>query len=77
MKEVINSEKEIPKAYEELKNFFDMTFADAIILFYKSSEFEKYKEDEKTKFLDSQFVKVKGFSLLESNAFISLMSHSQ
>ena len=77
MKEVINSEKDIPKAYEELKNFFDMTFADAIILFYKSSEFEKYKEDEKTKFLDSQFVKVKGFSLLESNAFISLMSHSQ
>ena len=74
MKEVIDTEKEMPKEYEELKNFFDMTFADAIMLFYQSNEFKKYKEDEKTKFLDSQFVKVKGFSLLEPNAFISLMN---
>ena len=74
MKEVIDTEKEMPKEYEELKNFFDMTFSDAIMLFYQSNEFKKYKEDEKTKFLDSQFVKVKGFSLLEPNAFISLMN---
>ena len=74
MKEIIDAEKEMPKEYEELKNFFDMTFSDAIMLFYQSNEFQRYKEDEKTKFLDSQFVKVKGFSLLEPNAFISLMN---
>ena len=75
MKEVIYAKKDIPKEYEELKNFFEITFADAIIFFYKSDEFQKYKNDEKTKFLDSQFIKVKGFSLLEPNAFISLMNH--
>ena len=75
MKEVINDTKEISKEFQKLKNFFDMTFEDAIMLFYESDEFQKYKEDEKTKFLDSQFIKVKGFSLLEHNSFISLMRH--
>ena len=72
----INDTKEIPKAFQELKNFLDMSFADAIIFFYKSDEFLKFKRDERTQFLDSQFVKVKGFSLLEPNAFLELMKHS-
>ena len=68
--------KELPEEYQELKTFLDMTFADAVILFYKSEEFVKYKQDERTLFLDSQFIKVKGFSLLKSNAFLELMRHS-
>ena len=68
--------KELPEEYQELKTFLDMTFADAVILFYKSEEFVKYKQDERTLFLDSQFIKVKGFSLLKTNAFLELMRHS-
>ena len=75
MKEIINDKKEITKEFQELKNFFGVTFVDAIMLFYKSDEFQRFKEDEKTKFPDSQFIKVKGFSILEQNSFISLMRH--
>lgn len=76
MKNFINNFKSMPKEYEQLKHFFDITFADAITLFYNTENFLKYKEDPKTKFLDSQFEKVKGFSLLEPNSFIRLMKHT-
>ena len=76
IKATINNMKKVPKEYQELNNFFDMTFADAILLFYRSDNFMKYKEDQKTKFLDSQFIKVKGFSLLERNSFIEMMRNS-
>ena len=75
MKDTINKLNEIPEEYQELLDFFEMTFEDSIILFYKSEEFLKYKESEKAKFLDSQFIKVKGFSLFESNSFISMLKH--
>ena len=76
MKEIINNFKKIPKEYQELINFFDMTFADAITLFYDSDNFRTYKEDRKTRYLDSQFIKVKGFSLLERNSFIEMLKRS-
>lgn len=76
MKEIINNFKKIPKEYQELINFFDMTFADAITLFYDSDNFRTYKEDRKTRYLDSQFIKVKGFSLLERNSFIEMLRRS-
>lgn len=76
MKALMNNKAQIPKEYEELKHFFEMTFAEAIMLFYKSEKFLEYKEETKTKYLDSQFIKVKGFSLLEQNSFIDLMRHN-
>ena len=75
IKETVNNLKQIPESYRAVLDFLNMTFEDAVMLFYKDEEFLKYKETEKAKFLDSQFVKVKGFSLLSRNAFIHLMRH--
>lgn len=52
-----------------------MTFQDAIYMFYESNQFKDYSSSPKTIFLDSQFVKAKGFSLLEKNAFFKLMKN--
>ena len=76
MREEINNKKIITKEYKELIDYFNMTFEEALLLFYQSNKFKEYKESEKAKFLDGQFIKVKGFSLLEKNAFISMMRHS-
>ena len=75
IKETANNLKQIPESYRAVLDFLNMTFEDAVMLFYKDEEFLKYKETDKAKFLDSQFVKVKGFSLLSRNAFIHLMRH--
>ena len=75
IKETVNNLKQIPESYRAVLDLLNMTFEDAVMLFYKDEEFLKYKETEKAKFLDSQFVKVKGFSLLSRNAFIHLMRH--
>lgn len=75
MKDTINELEEIPEKYQELLDFFEMTFEEAIILFYKSEEFVNYKEDKKAQLFDSQFIKVKGFSLFECNSFISMLKH--
>ena len=64
MRELINNMKIITKEYRALLDYFNMSFEEALILFYQSNEFSVYKETEKAKFLDSQFIKVKGFSLL-------------
>lgn len=71
----IKSSKEIPKTYQRLINFFEMTFEEAIILFYKSEQFQDYKKTDKAKYLDNQFIKVKGFSLFEPNSFIKMLRH--
>ena len=65
MRELINNMKIITKEYRALLDYFNMSFEEALILFYQSNEFSVYKETEKAKFLDSQFIKVKGFSLLK------------
>ena len=77
MRELINNMKIITKEYRSLLDYFNMSFEEALILFYQSNEFSVYKETEKAKFLDSQFIKVKGFSLLKKNSFISMMRHQQ
>ena len=71
----IKSSKEIPKTYQRLINFFEMTFEEAIILFYKSEQFQDSKKTDKAKYLDNQFIKVKGFSLFEPNSFIKMLRH--
>ena len=77
IRESINNMKIITKEYRDLLDYFNMTFEEALMLFYESNEFLVYKESEKAKFLDSQFIKVKGFSLLKKNSFISMMRHQQ
>ena len=67
---------EIPENFQKLKNFFDMTFQDAIILFYESKIFNDFSTSRKTRFLDNQFFKAKGFSLLEKNGFLKLMNYN-
>ena len=67
--------EEVPEKFQNLKNFFNMTFQDAIYMFYESNQFKDYSSSPKTIFLDSQFVKAKGFSLLEKNAFFKLMKN--
>ena len=67
--------EEVPEKFQNLKNFFNMTFQDAIYMFYESNQFKDYSSSPKTIFLDRQFVKAKGFSLLEKNAFFKLMKN--
>ena len=65
----------VPEKYQNLINFFNMTFQDAIILFYDTNQFKDYSSSPKTIFLDKQFIKAKGFSLLEKNSFFKLMKN--
>ena len=52
-----------------------MTFEDIIVLFYNSQIFKDYSYDPKTLFLEQQFTKTKGFSLLEKNGLIKLLKN--
>ena len=67
--------KEVPEPFRNLQNFFRMTYRDIIVLFYDSEQFKDYKSDPKTIFLDEQFAKNKGFSLMERSAFFKLMKY--
>lgn len=58
---------------EKLINFLNMTFREVIVLFYESNYFKEFCSSSKTVFLDKQFVKGKGFSLMEKNAFFKLI----
>ena len=66
-----NFQKKYLKNFKILKKFFNMTFQDAIYIFYESNQFKDYSSSPKTIFLDRQFVKAKGFSLLEKNSFLN------
>jgi len=76
-KEYINENysKEVPEKIQKVQNFLKMTFLDAIQLFYNSKQFYNYSSSQKTRFLDEQFIRSKGFSLLEKNGFIKLMKN--
>ena len=69
--------EEIPEKYQKLLNYFNMTFQDAIVLFYESKQFKDYSSSSKTIFLDKYFIKAKGFSLLEKNGFLKLIKNTQ
>ena len=69
--------EEIPEKYQKLLNYFNMTFQDAIVLFYESKQFKDYSSSSKTIFLDKYFIKTKGFSLLEKNGFLKLIKNTQ
>jgi hypothetical protein len=65
----------VPESFQKLLNFFRMTYRDIIVLFYDSEQFKDYSSDPKTIFLDEQFTKSKGFSLMEKSAFFKLMKN--
>ena len=67
--------KEVPEPFQKLQNFFRMTYRDIIVLFYDSEQFKDYSSDSKTQFLDEQFTKSKGFSLMEKSSFFKLMKN--
>ena len=69
--------EEIPEKYQKLLNYLNMTFQDAIVLFYESKQFKDYSSSSKTIFLDKYFIKAKGFSLLEKNGFLKLIGNSK
>ena len=66
---------EKPEKCQELLNFFRMSYQDIVGLFYKSNEFKDYSSSLKAQKLDEQFIKSKGFSLIENNGFIRLMKN--
>ena len=65
---------QMPYHFQKLINYFNMTFKDVIIQFYDSPRFNDYISSLKAKFLDEQFIKVKGFSLLEKNGFFKWLN---
>ena len=69
-------QNEIPEKFQELLNFFKMSYEEIIMLFYKSNQFKDYSSSEKTQKLDEQFQKVKGFSLMENNGLIKLIKYN-
>lgn len=68
-----NYEKEKPEKFQNLLNFFKMTYEDIIMDFYNSEYFEKFSSSKKTKDLDKILLKSKGFSLLDKNGYIKLV----
>jgi len=67
--------EDVTEPFQKLRNFFRMTYRDIIVLFYDSEQFKDYSSDPKTIFLDEQFTKSKGFSLMEKSAFFKLMKN--
>jgi hypothetical protein len=58
---------------EKLKQYLDMTVEKSIELYYQSESFKVFSNEEKIKFFDYEFIKEKGFSMLEKNGFIKLI----
>ena len=63
---------DIPEICQKMLDFFKMSFEDAIMLFYESEYYKKYCSSEKAS-RDEYFSKVKGYSILEKNAFLKLI----
>ena len=64
---------EVPEQFQNLLNFFRMTYEDIIILFYNSEHFKNYCSSQKAEQYNEQFIKTKGYSLLDKNGLIKLM----
>ena len=67
---------EKPKEYEELLNFFRMSYEDMIRLFYNNSfQYKEFISSEKSKKFDELFKKIKGYSLIEKNGFLKYLEN--
>ena len=61
------------EAYENLEEYLNMTIENAIIDYYNSEEFEKFKANEEIIEYDRAFYQEKKFSILESFGFLRLI----
>lgn len=59
--------------YQDIKSFFDMGLEKAYELFEKSNYFIEFSQEEKNVHRDKEFKRVRGYSLLEKNAFVKTM----
>ena len=59
--------------YEEITSFFKTELSKEIENFYESKLFKVYANNNKTKILDVEFERQKGFSLLEKNGFLKMV----
>ena len=62
------------EAYDELMNYLDKTGEEIIKEFYGSSEFEKFKEENKEG--DEAFKQEKKFSFMEKDGFLKLIKNN-
>lgn len=71
-----NYPDERPDEYQELLNFFQMTYEDIIILFYDNSfQYKEFISSEKSKTFDKLFIKIKGYSLIEKKGFLKFINN--
>ena len=68
----ISEYKKHPEKKKEIIDFLSLKYEEIIKLFYKSKKFQKFKENEMTKFLADGIKKEKNISLLEDDGLIKL-----
>ena len=61
--------------YEEIEKFFKMKLEKAYELYEESEEFKKFTLNKKVIFFNEKFKVMKGFSLLEKNAFVNVIKN--
>ena len=61
------------EAYENLEDYLNMTVENAIIDYYNSEEFEKFKANEEIIEYDKAFYQEKKFSIFEDFGFLRLI----
>jgi hypothetical protein len=61
-----------PESLKEIKEFLEMNYEQLIMKFYDSSEFNTFKEDNRSKFFNDGIRVEKGFSILENYGLIRL-----
>ena len=64
--------KKHPEKNKEIIDFLSLKYEEIIKLFYKSKKFQKFKENEMTKFFADGIKKEKNISLLEDDGLIKL-----
>ena len=62
----------LPESLKEIKEFLEMNYEQLIMKFYDSSEFNTFKEDNRSKFFNDGIRVEKGFSILENYGLIRL-----
>ena len=62
----------LPESLKEIKEFLEMNYEQLIMKFYDSSEFNIFKEDNRSKFFNDGIRAEKGFSILENYGLIRL-----